>query len=388
MVDSIINGSNAIILFFLCILFLFINSRNKKANKILALLFFLLFFYKIETIFYDLELYINAPILIDLDFFFLFSEIPLLYLYTKVLLNPNYKFSKKDLLHYLLFGVNLIFASIIFFQTPEIKLEILNFYAYEILPKNNLESLIIFYEFYTSTIDSLEVIQFFIYFILIFRYLNKYLKELKTRLSTINKAILKWIKVLVILFIPEFLFDFISILIPEDIASYAFLTNVLNNIRIVYEISIIFFLGIFSLKQPEITLYIEQNYLSKIIPKNKYEKSTLTHQETKNYYSTLNKIINENKPYLNNEFRFKELAELIGISTHILSQVLNKMTNNNFYNYINRLRIEHSKKLLKTSKDLSIIEIAFNSGFNSKSTFNKAFKKYLKITPTQYRKRA
>jgi AraC-like DNA-binding protein len=102
--------------------------------------------------------------------------------------------------------------------------------------------------------------------------------------------------------------------------------------------------------------------------------------------NNLEKVMKEEKPYLNKNLSLNLLADKLNIRTHILSYILNTHYNENFYNYINNFRIEYCKALLKNPKKqhLSIEGIAFEGGFGSKSTFNTLFKKQYRMTPTQY----
>jgi AraC-like DNA-binding protein len=103
--------------------------------------------------------------------------------------------------------------------------------------------------------------------------------------------------------------------------------------------------------------------------------------------NNLEKVMKEEKPYLNKNLSLNLLADKLNSSTHILSYVLNTHHKVNFYNYINNFRIHYCKALLKNPKKqhLSIEGIAFESGFGSKSTFNTLFKKQSGMTPTQYK---
>ena len=94
------------------------------------------------------------------------------------------------------------------------------------------------------------------------------------------------------------------------------------------------------------------------------------------------------KPYLNSELTLRELAGKLSMSTHNLSEILNTRLNQNFYDFINRYRVEEVKRRLaeNESEKYNLIAIAFDSGFNSKSAFNTIFKKQTGTTPSQYRK--
>ncbi|MCD4693709.1 MAG: helix-turn-helix domain-containing protein [Calditrichales bacterium] len=93
------------------------------------------------------------------------------------------------------------------------------------------------------------------------------------------------------------------------------------------------------------------------------------------------------KKYLIPDLTLNELAEKVSIPPFHLSQILNTCLNQNFFDFINSYRIEESKKLLSehSSNKKTILEIIYETGFNSKSVFNNAFKKYTGMTPSQFR---
>lgn len=95
------------------------------------------------------------------------------------------------------------------------------------------------------------------------------------------------------------------------------------------------------------------------------------------------------KPYLDPDFSVYTLAEALSIPRRILSLVLNSGLSKNFYQYVNEFRIEEVKTQLEQSqeKPSTILDIAFQSGFKSKSSFNSLFKQHCKVTPSQYRKK-
>lgn len=93
------------------------------------------------------------------------------------------------------------------------------------------------------------------------------------------------------------------------------------------------------------------------------------------------------KPYLDSELNLIRLAEMLSVSTHHLSYVINTGFEKNFFQYVNEFRVEQAKKLLKeTNSKLSILGIAYESGFNSKTSFNTTFKKLTGQTPSEFRK--
>ena len=122
----------------------------------------------------------------------------------------------------------------------------------------------------------------------------------------------------------------------------------------------------------------------------KYRNGELPEDIQKRYKAKLIHHMEINKPYLNPLLSLNSLADEISISPKHLSQIINNSFQQNFYYYINSYRIEEVKDKLsdKTIMQSSnnILEIAYEAGFNSKNTFNSAFKKITGMTPSEFKK--
>jgi AraC-like DNA-binding protein len=121
----------------------------------------------------------------------------------------------------------------------------------------------------------------------------------------------------------------------------------------------------------------------------KYAKSGLTEEQFFKYKRRVDKIMRTRKEYLRPELTLPRLAEVVGCSVNHLSQVINSGFGTSFFDYLNHYRIDHAKELLTNHDDKSnaILHIAFKVGFNSNSAFYTAFKKYVGVTPAQYRQK-
>jgi YesN/AraC family two-component response regulator len=89
--------------------------------------------------------------------------------------------------------------------------------------------------------------------------------------------------------------------------------------------------------------------------------------------------------FLDADLSLKQLSEALNIKERSISQAINTIENKIFKYYINELRINHSLGLLSSQKDKPIFEVMFESGFNTKTAFNSAFKKYTGKTPSEFR---
>ena len=106
--------------------------------------------------------------------------------------------------------------------------------------------------------------------------------------------------------------------------------------------------------------------------------------------SSLLKVVRQNmqehQTYLDNQLTLTRLAEIVGISTHHLSEVLNQHEGKNFYQFVNEYRINYICEKMKHDNEIKILDLAMSAGFSSRSTFNAVFKQFVKLTPSQYRK--
>ncbi|MFA8436916.1 MAG: helix-turn-helix domain-containing protein [Marinifilaceae bacterium] len=118
----------------------------------------------------------------------------------------------------------------------------------------------------------------------------------------------------------------------------------------------------------------------------KYEKSKLTRTKAMDNVLLLNGIMENEKPYLDPEFDLVRLSELSNLPSHNISETLNGLIGQSFNDYTNNYRVEEFKKLASKEeyKNFTILALAFEAGFKSKSTFNAAFKKFTGKTPSEY----
>jgi AraC-like DNA-binding protein len=126
----------------------------------------------------------------------------------------------------------------------------------------------------------------------------------------------------------------------------------------------------------------------KIEEKNEVKSHIIPENEAQQLLKELNDYMQQKEPYLNPELSLKQLAIEMGTNERFLSGVINQYKKQNFYDFINNYRVSKAKRLLMEQKHRkrTVQEIFYDSGFNSKSTFNFAFKKYIGITPTEFKK--
>ncbi len=123
-------------------------------------------------------------------------------------------------------------------------------------------------------------------------------------------------------------------------------------------------------------------------PSRKYLRSNLTEDQSSRIADSLQLIMRQQKPYLDEGLSIDQLAMMVDSNRHHLSQVLNEKLKKSFYDYINHYRVEEAKCLLADPAKAGhkIASIAYDAGFNSLSTFNDVFRKSTGVTPSQFKK--
>jgi AraC-like DNA-binding protein len=210
---------------------------------------------------------------------------------------------------------------------------------------------------------------------------RKYRRKIREFYSSLKGLYYSWLAIVLYGFFFMWLIDLIHFFLGKLISLPAnvnlSLTTISLSINFIFAV-LIFYKG---LTHPEL-------FNSDIgEEKPKYEKSKLAKEDADAYLKKLQTFMIDDKPYLIPNININELSEKTDIPVRFLSQIINDLLNKNFFDFINFYRVEESKNYLADSKykKLNILEILYEVGFNSKSTFNKVFKEYTGLTPTEYR---
>lgn len=232
-----------------------------------------------------------------------------------------------------------------------------------------------------------QILHMLVYNIWAVRILNAYNKGLVHTRSFINKKETSyWLKQLIIAYslILGYGVFYYSILVSGAI--YAFNLNV--DFFIAFSVSLsIHLIAIKTFLSPETTIAYQTHNANANQDTRKYQSSSLKEADLAYYERELIRIMETDKPYLNNQLRLTELAEFIQLSTHQLSQVINQQLSKSFFDFVNEYRVMEAKRLLreKNREQDKLLSIAYDAGFNSKAAFNRAFKKHAQISPSKFR---
>ncbi len=365
------------------------KHNNKTANYLLSVLIILFSYYTLIKILSNTSEILNYPYLIRTYRPIFILACALIYFYCKALANPDFKFTYKDSLHLVPFGIYALIMLPFFFSDPATKIASLSLQPFTL-------SWIIERGFW--------VIVFFSYFGLSFRIIHIYQQHIKDIFSNIEKVKLNWLKNLLFAFAAIWMTALLRFLTAYGKVGYEnkFLVPILLCM-------IIFLIGWYALRQPEIfsdrwDKVINANNQQSVsivsVEKNpqkeparlkqppKYEHSSLRERDISRHKDNLINYLEQEKPYTEPDLKLQDLADHLNIPSYQLSQIINTEIQQNFYDLINSYRIADAKQRLldPKSQNITIIAIAYDVGFNSKSTFNNAFKKYTKMTPSQFKK--
>jgi AraC-like DNA-binding protein len=134
-----------------------------------------------------------------------------------------------------------------------------------------------------------------------------------------------------------------------------------------------------------VPVYQQQDFLAND-EKEKYGNNRLPDFIKDSILNDLHQYMNENRPWTDFNLRLGRLAEYINVNPHQLSQIINGELGKSFACYVNEFRIRNACELLINNSEKSVTDIALESGFSSKSSFNTIFKKQTGLTPSEYRK--
>ncbi|AXT49567.1 AraC family transcriptional regulator [Aquimarina sp. BL5] len=290
---------------------------------------------------------------------------PALYFYTKSISNPKFKFTKFHYLHFL----PLVFE-FIFYRTSIYRIGSDGLYLEE-LPS---------YSYVYLTQQWIGILSILIYSFISLSILIKYQKQLKEYYSKIEHLSLKWLQAPVIIFGSYFMLWNIL----TEIDRFAFDGNLrehyfLPNFVILSIVTC--WIGFKGYIQKELDIVQLQPVLRKSTP--------IEIEKDEAFLLKMKQLMENQKPYLNQELNLSILAESLQMKPKELSLKINQNYNKNFYDIINFYRIQAFKSRLKSSErdKMSLLGHAYECGFNSKSTFNLVFKKTMQQTPSEYLKK-
>ena len=362
-------GIVRIVITFLCLLFaVFLLSCKRgsiRSNRILGVFMLTYTLINCSDFVWIYNIYQHYPHLYNFAVSFQFLLPPLMLLYTLSVVKENFRIIRVHLLHLLPF---MVIAVIYFFlyqvYDSESKLRLMN--------NGFRESSFFNWVYPSESIQQLCYLLVSVFMVFYYPVKNKYLqfKPEKHLLRTL-KFLLMGILCLTVVEI-----------IKNEIHIQKSLHYIFKAIEILVYLVMISTLLIRGLLYPEM-------FFSKAGNGNgtKYNRSPLTSEHKIHYLQKIRSYMVEVRPYLSSSVNLTDFAREISIPSRYISQVLNEELGMSFYDFMNKYRIDKAGELLINPdyNNNSIIDVAWECGFNSKSVFNAAFKKFTGMTPSEFR---
>ena len=373
--------------FFLALLILHKYGRI-FANRFLSLLMFLYSLILLNLLLTDLGFPDEYPraLLLPLGFTFLIA--PLHYLYARYLLHYGRRFRWGDAGHFLPFGLYLILILPVLFQSEGSSPDFPRAIDSQPMPVDSV------------LFNWFLVLQGLIYMGLVLNMLRHYALSLRSLFSSIEDIKLEWLRNITLMTTGCWLiFAMENTLMMAGIN----LSNFdLSSVLVAVAVYAMGYLGFFNseiLVQPGAADSIRQATDFGEIREaggpptlkhgGKYEKSGLSPEKAEAYVASLRKIVEEEQLYTDSTLTLNQLAERLDISPHNLSEIINTRLGQNFFDFVNAYRLEAVKRDLADPQKahFTILALALDAGFNSKTAFNGIFKKHTGMTPSDYRRR-
>ena len=341
------------------------KKDNRRANRYLSTLTFIFSLWLCDTFFRVTGIYEQNPNFYFLPIYFSFGFGPLIYFYTLQLTKKEFHFSNRLFFHFI--PVFFQFLFYVYLQLEDYSFR-RNFWLEIHRP-------------YTYDIElALSFVILIIYLVLSRFQIVKYRKQIENSFSDVSRIKLKWLNQLhILLFVLSFfwLFETIARLIWNFYPITPF-----SSLSIGF---VILFIAIGGILQKDLTFAIE--------PLSDQSSEAINRQDEHEVIDTkeverIQQILVEKELFLISDITLKNFSEHVGLSPRGTSRLINKGLNLSFIDFINRYRVERFKELVdsKKVKHLSLLGIAFESGFNSKATFNRVFKKMEGKSPSEYLK--
>ncbi|WP_338768988.1 helix-turn-helix domain-containing protein [Bernardetia sp. ABR2-2B] len=345
---ELINDIGKIVVFLMLLLsvFLITAKSKKKTSNYLFAAFLLVTTLDLSGLF----LSISNPILQSSRVASVLLQMPFYYFYVQSVCYFNFKLESKHFLHTLPFFVFSIF--LIATSISE-----MSYIIYKITAQ----------------------IQYYSYIIAVFFTLYRFKKLYQENYSTNHQNTYKWLLQVTILFLIGNSFVQLRNFVSSEQNKIVLTSLIL--LSSLFALFIICWFVLKALYNPSLFVGVDKNLSASSI-----QSKQQIDAQTQSSLQQLTDYMKNEKPYLDPELSLQKLAIAINLSEKQLSGLINQHIGKHFFDYINEFRINDAKRLLKQQPNLTVLEILYEVGFNSKSSFYTAFKKETNQTPTKYRK--
>jgi len=293
----------------------------------------------------------------------LFAAAPVLYLYAKSLIQENFTFSRMDALYLTPPVIYLLALPAIYFTLGKLPM---------------LDSALNYQSLYTNPLFWVFTwVQHLVkigYGATTLHLLQQHKVQLQHTSSNTDDVDGNWLKIMVVGFLLLWVMQAFSQLCHE--LNWTILAQFVALSGNYFLFALVNFLVILSLTRSTETTKNDKTP----------SQSTQTKEYTSEQVKRLERTITERQPHLKPDLTLEELSKISSIPQRTLSSIINRHHKKNFFEYVNEHRAERAALLLlEQNGNLTMLDIMEDAGFNSKSAFNRFFKKSKGMTPTQYK---
>jgi len=359
-------------------IFLYTSGKGRRMSNVLLGSFFLALGLNLADSFLLLkQVYFSYPSLGLWGSNLLLLCGPLIFFYAQSVIYKDFHITTRKTIHFLPFAILFLFTEILYLAAGYQKqTEILNRILQRKLPGSMyIVSLGIYVHFVTYLLLALQLIK-------------QYGQAAANKYADPKRVTLTWLKTTI--------WFFLLLLLVTLVGSYLSYQSFTKAYFIMLSCTVFLLLGFIvlmlfkALGNPAIFSVMEESEVKEAAQPAKYTSSTMADGDKKSLLERLLQHMQTQKPYFEPELTLDALAAQLQVKPKILSQVINELQQQNFFEFINHYRIEEAKKLLNNPKDkkITVLEVMYEVGFNSKSSFNTLFKKSTGLTPSEYKKQS
>ncbi len=285
---------------------------------------------------------------------------PSFYFYVKTLTHSGFRFGPKQLWHFSPIVLNYLHS------------------IYHLIYSGNHHPYHWFH-FTAELLESMAIISILFYMMLSLGIINSYQRNLLENVSNTHKIDLQWAKHIVVVIVGSFAIILIFLVISSGISGMLFFdqwSEYRYAVLLLYA-CVLYWLSIHGYLQAQTVQFLPSEVPATVLP----------NDELAEVIRKLDLVMQEQKLFKNPELGLMDLSRTVGLPGRTISEAINSSLNKNFFQYINGYRVKEVQEKLKDPKNahLKIMSLAYDSGFNSKASFNRVFKSSTGLTPKEYK---
>ena len=358
----------------LIILWFLLKSKTGELPQKLLLWFFVFLLFFLLNAYAEIH---KIPILYIITFLLSDSiELivgPLIYVYIKSLFEKPKGLVKSNWRHFILGSLYIVFISIPFLIS--------------IFLEDNIFTYLDFLEANSKVAFFIFMCYLLAYLIMSLRLFHRYKKAMKNNFSTLSENDFNWVKKMLTATIAVCVTDMLVSVYEMGNTDMSWNSDYITLLAVIIMIG---YLGYYGVRQTKILMpeFLLQNINEENDSVKQSVNPTISEDELNRHKNRLHEVMEKDKVFLDEDLTLNKLATSIGTTDKKLSHLLNQYMNTTFYDFINKYRVDSVKEKMasKDFENITLLGMAYESGFKSKTSFNRIFKKETGLSPSEYKR--